>query len=62
MPGERKRPTATAVRLRPDLHEQIVKAAAEREVSVNWMVNRAIEDFLPRLIPIEEFTLTRSNP
>lgn len=50
---------ATAIRFRPDLHDALVAAAEEREVSVNWLVNRAVEDFLPRLIPAEEIQWTR---
>ena len=39
---------ATAIRFRPD-------------VSVNWLVNRAVEQFLPRLIPADEIQWTRDG-
>lgn len=51
--------TSTAIRFRADLYERLVAAADERDVSINWLVNRAIEDFLPRLIPIDEMKWTR---
>jgi hypothetical protein len=53
--------TATAIRLRSELHERIVSAAAERDVSVNWLINRAIEDYLPRLIPVNELRLVHPD-
>lgn len=28
-------------------------------MSVNWLVNRAVADFLPRLIPADEIQWTR---
>lgn len=49
----------TAVRIPRDLHEQLHTAAAERGVSANWLILRAIEDFIPRLIPVDELRLTR---
>ena len=55
------RRTATAIRLPADLHDQLVAAAEERMVSANWLVIKALEDFLPRLIPVDELTLVRSK-
>jgi predicted HicB family RNase H-like nuclease len=52
--------TATAIRFPEQLHEQLVQAADERDLSVNYIVVRAVQDFLPRLIPANEFKLTRS--
>lgn len=52
--------TATAIRFPEELHDQLVRAAEERELSVNFLVVQAVRDYLPRLIPAEEFTLTRS--
>ena len=49
----------TAIRVPERLHEQLVQAAQERDLSVNYLVVRAIEDFLERLIPAEELRLTR---
>lgn len=49
----------TAIRIPREIHEQLTRAADEREVSVNWLVNRALEDFLPRLVPVEEIQWTR---
>lgn len=50
----------TAIRVPEDLHGQLARAAEERDLSVNYLVVRAIEDFLDRLIPAEEMKLTRS--
>jgi HicB family len=49
----------TAIRFRPELHEALATAAREREVSINWLVNRAVADFLPRLVPVDEIEWTR---
>ena len=56
----RKR-TATAIRFPNDLHDQLVEAAAERDLSVNYLVTQAVKDFLPKLIPADEFSLTRQD-
>ena len=52
--------TATAIRFPEELHDELVRAAEERDLSVNFLVVRAVQDFLPRLIPADEFSLTRS--
>jgi len=51
--------TSTGIRFMPDTHARLVKAAEERDVTVNWLVNRACEDFLDRLIPVDEIRWTR---
>jgi len=51
--------TATAVRLPDELHDQLKRAADERDLSVNYLVVKAVEQFLPKLIPAAELTLTR---
>jgi predicted transcriptional regulator len=50
--------TATAIRFPPELHAQLAAAAAERQVSMNFLVNRAVADFIPRLIPVDELEWT----
>lgn len=47
------------VRLAPELVDRLRDEAAARDVSVNWLVKKAIEDFLGRVIPADEFRLTR---
>lgn len=54
--------TSTAVRFPPELHKRLEVAADERDVSLNWVVNRACEEFLERLIPVEEMRWTRDHP
>lgn len=54
------RPTfSTAIRFPPELHERLREAADDRDVSINWLVVRACEDFLPRLLPADEIVWTR---
>lgn len=50
---------ATAIKFPPELHARLKEAAAERNHSINFMVVKACEDFLPRLKPVEELRLTR---
>lgn len=40
---------ATAIRLPRSLRDELQKAAAERDVSVNFLVTRAVHDYLERL-------------
>lgn len=51
--------TQTSIRFRPGVHERLVIAAAERDVSVSWLVGKGVEEFLDRLIPVDELRLTR---
>lgn len=57
--AEKPKRTSTAIRLRPELHAALALAADERDVSMNWLVNRAVAYYLDRLIPADELTLTR---
>ena len=58
-PRRYDRRTTTAIRLPDDLHDRLVAAAAERDVSANFLVNKAVAQFLDRLIPIDEMRWTR---
>jgi len=51
--------SATAIRFPEELHERLRAAADERHYSINFMVVKAVEDFLERLIPADELKLTR---
>jgi predicted HicB family RNase H-like nuclease len=42
-----------------ELHDRLRCAADERHVSVNFLIVKALEDYLDRLIPIDEVELTR---
>jgi predicted transcriptional regulator len=53
--------TATAVRFPPELLARLQQAAAERDLSANYLVNRAVEEFLDRLIPVDEIRWTRED-
>jgi predicted transcriptional regulator len=56
---DRHKRTTTAIRLPPELLDQLREAAEDRDLSMNFLVVRAVEDFLSRLIPADEFRLTR---
>jgi len=51
--------TSTAIRLKPELHERLSAEGAARDVSINFLVNKAVEFFLDRLIPVDEMQWTR---
>lgn len=55
-----KRRTATAIRFPEQLHDALVQAAEERDLSVNYLVVKAVQEFLPKLVPANELRLTRS--
>jgi predicted HicB family RNase H-like nuclease len=42
---------STAIRLPVTLHGRLQRAAIERDVSVNYLVTRAVQDLLERLPP-----------
>ena len=44
---------STAVRLPEDLHAELQRQASEREVSVNFLVTRAIDHYLRALGPAD---------
>jgi predicted HicB family RNase H-like nuclease len=58
-PHERR--VVTAVRFPEEIHNALLEAADERDVSINYLVNKAVEYFLPRLIPADELTLVRGS-
>jgi predicted transcriptional regulator len=45
---------ATAVRLPESVHRRLHEAAADRDVSANLLVTRAITDYLDRLPPVDD--------
>lgn len=51
----------TGLRLPLDLNDQLEQAAIERDVSKNWLIVRALRDFLPRLVPVDEIEWTRKD-
>lgn len=51
--------SATAIRFPTEMHEQLRVAAEDRHLSINYLVVKAVEDFLDRLIPADEIKLTR---
>lgn len=59
--ADRKQRTTTAIRFPEQLHDQLKAAAEERDLSINFLVVKAVEDFLERLVPADEFRLTRTG-
>lgn len=49
----------TQIRLPVELHERLVQAASDRYLTVNYLVTAAVKEFLERLIPADEFKLTK---
>jgi|EndMetStandDraft_8_1072994.scaffolds.fasta_scaffold1000284_2 predicted HicB family RNase H-like nuclease len=49
-----------AVRISPDLDERLKAAARERGVSVNLLMSAALEDYLDRLLPVDQVLKTAS--
>jgi predicted transcriptional regulator len=41
------------------LHERLKEAAEDHDLSANYLMVKAIEDFLRRLVPPDELRLTR---
>jgi predicted HicB family RNase H-like nuclease len=52
---------ATAVRVPKTLHDRARAAAQERQVGVNFLVVRALEEYLDRLVPVDELVRTRDG-
>ena len=50
------------VNISPELHERLVVAANERSIGIGFLAERAIADYLDRLIPVDELRLTRDAP
>lgn len=51
--------SATAIRLSPELLERLRSAAAERGISMNLLITKAVEELLDNLIPVAELRYTR---
>lgn len=47
-----------AIRISPELDARLKQAARERGVSVNLLMNSAVEDYLKRLLPVEDVLRT----
>lgn len=53
---------ATAVRLPVSVHERLHAAAADRDVSANLLVTRAVTEYLERLVPVDAAVATPVTP
>ena len=61
MPGPAKPRTTTAIRFPPELHEKLTQAAADRDLSINYIVVKAVEQFVERLLPVDEIKWTKDS-
>lgn len=52
---------STALRLPRDLHARLTEAADERDISANWLMTKAIADYLDRLLPADEIVWTQDR-
>lgn len=60
--GSTKSPRmTTAIRFPEELHERLRQAADNFGLPINFLVVKAMEDFLDRLIDPSEFRLTRDR-
>lgn len=59
--GNRRSRTATAIRFPEELHERLRQAAESYGLPLNFVVVKAMEEFLDRMIPPHEFRLTRDQ-
>jgi predicted transcriptional regulator len=57
----KKQRLTTAIRLPEDLHRRLREAADDRDLSINYLVVKAVEEFLENLIPVDELRLTRTR-
>ena len=49
-----------AVRLDPELNKRLKEEARRRNISANLLINAAVEDYLQRLVPVEDLLRTAS--
>jgi len=60
--SNRKARMTTAIRFPEELHERLRQAADAFGLPINFIVVKAMEDFLDRMIDPGDFRLTRDRP
>lgn len=53
--------SATAIRFPAEMHERLRHASDEHGLPVNYLVVKAVEEFLENLLPPAELRLTRRD-
>lgn len=53
--------SATAIRFPAEMHERLRRASEEHGLPVNYLVVKAVEEFLENLLPPAELRLTRRD-
>lgn len=59
--SKNKSRTTTAIRFPEDLHERLRQAADNFGLPINFLVVKAMEEFLERMIDPSEFRLTKER-
>lgn len=49
--------TATAIRFEPELHNSLVEYVDALGVSINWLVNQAVREYLASLPPTDQVAI-----
>lgn len=49
---------STAIRLPKELHDRLQRESIDRELSINALVTRAVEQYLAGLIPVSDALVT----
>lgn len=56
---DRHKTQGRLIRFPDDVDDKLVQAAQAHDLAVNWLVNKAVREFLERLLPPEEVKWTR---
>ena len=56
-----ERRITTAIRMPEQLHRRLSDEAEQRYLSVNFMVVKAVEEFVERLVPIDKLQITNDQ-
>lgn len=62
--NRRPEPTtkSTSFRMPVENHDALARVATERGISLNWLINQIVQEFLDRESPKEESPWPRSTP
>jgi hypothetical protein len=53
--------SGTQIRFPTDLHQQLREAAETHGLPINYLVTKAVEEFLENLLPPDQVRLTRQD-
>jgi len=55
------RRTATAIRFDLELHNKLVEYSDTLDVSINWLVNQAVKQYLENIPPLDSVEIKLTN-